>query len=78
MTKKDYERMALIIRALRDDTYKQYNDNPNEAEALFIKGMGRGIDKVMSHLADYLEEDNPRFDHVKFFTACGYPIEEWV
>jgi len=47
-----------------------------EAQAAIIKKhvpkAGRGFCYEMAtDLADYYEKDNPRFDRVRFFEACG-------
>ena len=34
-------------------------------------GVEYTLDQIASELADYFEQDNPRFDRDKFIKACG-------
>jgi len=48
-----------------------------EAQAAVIRGhldkAGRDVSyEIASELADYFENDNPRFDRLRFLEACGF------
>jgi hypothetical protein len=62
MTKKDYE---LIAEGLEASRYLIGVSNDTEA-------MYRNI---VSNIASSLKNDNPRFDRVKFYRACGLTSE---
>jgi hypothetical protein len=80
MSKKDYELIAKVFLAKRNDIHSQYLELGvvTGPETTFLRGMEAGLNEVMAHLADALEIDNPRFDHPTFFNACGYPIDVWI
>lgn len=59
MTKKDYELIAEVI-ATQNKRYPYYN-------ALRIE--------LVNELADALQEENTRFDRLRFLSACGYEQE---
>jgi hypothetical protein len=65
MTRKDYEKMAKMIRQHRQD------DN-GLASAV--------IASIADSLACICEADNPRFNRGVFFTACGMDEDggEWL
>lgn len=77
MSRKDYELIAQVFNAIREDIYLQYR-NSDGAEVTFLQGMERGLDRAMGGLADALEIDNPKFKHTTFFKACGYNLEVWI
>ena len=65
MTRKDYEKLARVIREHRQ------NDD----------GLASGtIASIADSLACVCEADNPRFNRATFFTACGMDEDgaEWV
>jgi hypothetical protein len=65
MTKKDYIKLATVIR------FELFNsDNNNES-----------LRHVAEALAEMLQTDNPRFDRNRFLTACGFespPEREFI
>ncbi len=65
MTRKDYEKIAKIVRE-----HRQNDDGFNSAT----------IGSIADSLACICEEDNPRFNRARFFTACGMDEDggEWV
>ncbi len=65
MTRKDYEKMARMIRQHRQD-----DDGTNSGT----------IASIADSLACICEADNPRFNRGAFFTACGMDEDglEWV
>jgi len=79
MSRKDYELIAQVFNAIREDIYQQYSNSMVLGyEATFLQGMERGLDRAMGGLADALEIDNPKFEHTTFFKACGYNLEAWI
>lgn len=65
MTRKDYEKLAKVIRWARKE------DN----------GLNSAIiASIADSLACICESDNPRFDRARFFGACGMDHDglEWV
>jgi hypothetical protein len=59
LTKKDFKAIAEIIRQNTVDL--STNKNISVIRKL----------TTATHLADYLEHQNPAFDREKFLTACG-------
>lgn len=54
MTKKDYQAIARVIHGA---LVKEYDGNGQARE-------------IIQGLSGYFQEDNPRFDHARFETAC--------
>ncbi|MEI8137824.1 MAG: hypothetical protein WCH21_10915 [Bacteroidota bacterium] len=63
MTKKDYVLIASEVNKVIS-RYKGENDN-------MAINVVYGAESVAKLLALKLEEENPKFDRVKFLTACG-------
>ena len=68
MTRRDYELLADIMRQQidrklkRDDADRKADPNLSGLTALYMAARA---------LANRLAENNPRFDKVRFLTACG-------
>jgi hypothetical protein len=63
MTKKHYEAIASILRKSIQQSY--------------TLGLDNSVEKyIAQYLADYFASENPRFDRVRFLTACGIEQEE--
>ena len=60
LTKKDYKAIAEIIKIYRPD--ESGNDYDN--------GRNHGVTDVAYSLANYFQQDNPRFNRQKFIEAC--------
>lgn len=60
MTRKDFELIAGVIKALKQDQRDRgaFAHNPD-------------LKEVAEWFALTLQEENPRFDRDKFLTACG-------
>lgn len=58
MTRKDYELIAEVFKSALE---KETGNNERQV----------GISRVAHILAFELENENPRFDHIKFLKACG-------
>lgn len=63
MSRKDYQLIADRICRVRNSY------DPNWDENLF-----RALDDVAKELAAGLKRDNPRFDAVRFMSACGVQL----
>jgi len=63
MTKKDYEKIAGVIRLAIDCPVNE-ND-------MFEVGMLADAKGIARDMADMLAKDNPRFDRARFLEACG-------
>ena len=64
MTRKDYQLIADAFTAARKDVFTTELD-ASRADTL------DGISLAAGWVADALARDDPRFDRVKFLTACG-------
>ena len=60
MTKKHYEAIASILERM----------HPDEDSLSYQYELSR-FTELAERLADYFATDNPRFDRVRFLTACG-------
>lgn len=63
MSRKHYRALAQAIRDARP--YASPIGRPE------IQAANDVVDNVARNLADECKRDNPRFDRVKFFAACG-------
>jgi hypothetical protein len=68
MTRKDFEKIAAIIRA---NTPLAPNRRTLGGDAIEINIKRRTAQTIAYSLADMLAADNPRFDRAKFLKACG-------
>ena len=71
MTKKDYELLAEAGRKYGDYIRECMASGTNEHLAELNTERLRASESVLNFLSLALETDNPRFDRVKFLTACG-------
>jgi len=77
MTKKDYIKIAAVLKDIKDalngqDTYVKYcpyvlGITPNQA----IKCSIHTIDLIVNNLSQSFSEDNPRFDFDRFKKAVN-------
>lgn len=65
MTRKDYERMARMIRDRLAIIRKMDGDSE------WRRGAFDALALLARDYADDAERDNPRFDRKRFMTACG-------
>ncbi len=67
MTRKDYKLIASVIRPIVEEA----------GCSQFIRDRSRadGMRELVDAFVKVLQEDNSRFDPVKFKAACGYPIK---
>ena len=66
MTKKDYQLIAKAIKQINEDSHYSKNTLIDS----------RLVTTVLDHLVyealgQALKKDNPNFDYVKFYEACG-------
>ena len=61
MTKKDYIKIAKVI-----------NNELKEWDKELTPQVEFSINNIAVALANVMEEDNPRFNKIRFFEACGF------
>ena len=71
MTRKDYINIAAAILAAQARIKNNTPTTGPERGAQL-----RGVRRAAAHLADFLAQDNPRFDKGRFLTECGYGATE--
>lgn len=59
MTRKDYELIAAVKQTKANTSISEQEQN-------------RGVRRTAAMLADFLADENPRFDAQRFLTACGF------
>jgi len=64
MSKKDYIKMAAIIRRERDSVQGISSDVSRQAALVSIR-------IIATNMADLFAADNPMFNHARFIQACG-------
>jgi hypothetical protein len=63
MSRKDYEKVAAILR--------EENDFAGDGRDLASRTARAVVATVTVKMADMFAEDNPRFNRAKFLEACG-------
>jgi hypothetical protein len=71
MTRKDYELIALAARKYGDYIRECMASGTNDHLAELNTERLRASESILNFISLGLETDNPRFDRVKFLTACG-------
>ena len=61
MTKKDYIKIAKVI-----------NNELKEWDKGLTPQVESSINNIAIGLANVMKEDNPRFNKIRFFEACGF------
>lgn len=61
MTRKDYEKIAKVIKFYA----------PNGDDSMFDAGFDTAVMNIANDIAAMLAQDNPRFDCARFLKACG-------
>lgn len=64
MTRKHYKTIAEIIKT------RTQPDICTDPHGQFAKGLSSARTAIYLTLADYFEQDNPRFSRQKFLEAC--------
>lgn len=62
MTRKDYEAIADIITKVKNR--EEFGGEPVTRDTALIL--------MVIHLAEYLGDENPRFNRETFYRACGF------
>ena len=75
MTRKDYEMLAQTIRPMVDNARQIMSIGTDEA-GLVARSKANTLCAFAYNLVQRLMADNSRFDHVKFYEACGFTVEE--
>ncbi len=60
LTRKVFEQVAASVKKSVDKADRTYNDE-----------LRQFADDMACELADYFQRENPRFDRVRFYEACG-------
>lgn len=63
-SKRDYTKIASVIKDERTRITRSIHSD-------VVVTVGASTRRVANALADYFQEDNPRFDREKFLHACG-------
>ncbi len=58
MSRKDYEKFAIMFQGMLADS--------------FYDGYEICVIQIAKSVADVFKKDNPKFDHSRFMTACGF------
>ncbi len=77
MTKKDYEMLARVIRPQVDNarTIRLIEGSNGVEGNLVSSAMSKVISTLAYNMVQHLKADNARFDHKRFYEACGFGIE---
>jgi|GEM_PF-2163459 len=67
MTRKHYEAIAAILASVLDREQDEFN--PHAHGVNFTTYWY--VQDVAHRLADYFEQDNPKFQRARFLAACG-------
>lgn len=72
MTRKDYIRIAAVVRQSADSLGAMLaDDEPTQATKERCAHKLQAVRLIASRLADSLAEDNARFNRARFLAACG-------
>lgn len=63
MTRKHFEAIARIL---------EWRNGSPDSTIDFDSGYNTAIRNIADDMADYFENENPRFDRERFLTACGF------
>lgn len=76
MTRKDYEAMARIVkRAVNSAVTVRTVENGVGSDIRLSNAQAITIESIAYDMALTFTEDNPRFDNVRFYEACGLIVE---
>lgn len=78
MTRKDYEMLAGVIRPQVDNarTIRLIESTNGVTENLVSAAMANVVSTIAYNLVQRLAAENSRFDHLRFYDACGFKVEE--
>jgi len=68
MTRKDYVKVAAALYCQRGEVAWKYGGDSGLEGALWI------VDCIVRDVAEVFADDNPRFDHDRFYRACGLEV----
>ena len=69
MTKKDYEKFALLLKQTNPANYSIYGKETLEREPYLIELELEQHSRIITGIASIFKEDNPKFDINKFIKA---------
>lgn len=64
LTKKHFKTIAEIISKCKDEIEQDGTDTSEAKNFILLE--------IVADFEDYFAETNPRFDGIKFRTACGF------
>lgn len=78
MTRKDYEMLAGVIRPQVDNarTIRLVESSNGVTENLVSQAMANVVSTIAYNLVQRLVNDNERFDHIRFYNACGFQVTD--
>lgn len=77
MHKKDYELLARVIRPQVDNarTIALIEGTDPLVGDVVSSAMAKVVQTIAYNLVQHLKADNERFDHLRFYDACGFNVE---
>lgn len=78
MTRKDYEMLAGVLRPQVDNarTIRLVESSNGVTENLVSQAMANVVSTIAYNLVQRLSDENERFDHLRFYDACGFRVTE--
>jgi hypothetical protein len=77
MTRKDYQMMASVIRPQVDNARTiRIVEGAGLAGNIVSDAMANVVQTIAYNLAQHLFAENSRFDHMRFYEACGFRVED--
>ena len=75
MTRKDYVMIAETLRqTLADIARDASSDLLTDTGRTHLNGERVGVSDLAYRLGNQLQQENPRFDIIRFLTACGLTL----
>jgi len=72
MTKKDFERVAAIIKEAKENQDRVIGEHFNKVSDQYSAELLQdGIHNVAMRFCESFKAENPRFDQDRFLKACG-------
>lgn len=76
MSRKDYEAMAQIVkRAVNAAVTVRTVENGIGSDTRLSTAQAMAVESLAYDMALTFADDNARFDHVRFYEACGFTVE---
>lgn len=76
MTRKDYQMLAQVIRPQVDNARTiRLIEKSGGGDNTVSDAMAKVVSTIAYNLVQHLAADNSRFDHKRFYEACGFDME---